>query len=196
MSDTPDLRLPPEDAPVTRRGRLLVASPVLRDPNFARAVVLMLEHSADGALGLVLNRPLDLRVHDAVPSPLCDLMDEDAVIHGGGPVQPEALIVLADHLLPEEAATLVVGTVGIIDPRSAAEDMPQMLRRARAFGGYAGWSDGQLEGEIAEGAWIDVEAEPDDVFTDDHEGLWGRVVARKGGGYRIVAQMPDDPTLN
>lgn len=173
-----------------------MAGPQLLDPNFFRTVVLMLEHSEEGALGLVLNRPTTLRVRDAVPEPLSSLTAEDEVIHSGGPVQPEAVILLADYLMPEEASTLVVHTVGIVDPRTPEEGLPTMLRRARAFGGYAGWGAGQLEGEIAEGAWIDVEAEPDDVFATDHDGLWRRVVARKGGAFALIALMPDDPALN
>lgn len=197
MPDDPPWGPPvPDDAPRFRRGRLLVAAPTLVDPNFARTVVLMLEHSGEGALGVVLNRPMTLRVHDVVPPPLRDLMGDDALVHAGGPVQPEAVLVLADHMLPEEAATLVVHGVGIVDPHADAEHLPSLLRAARAFGGYAGWSEGQLEEEIAQGAWIDAGCDVDDVFTSEPSGLWRRVLERKGGTYRLIAQMPDHPELN
>ena len=70
------------------------------------------------------------------------------------------------------------------------------IRAIRAFGGYAGWAGGQLEEEVAEEAWVDAEAVPDDVFTDDHAGLWSRVLERKGGTWRLIARMPEDPSVN
>lgn len=184
------------DGPRFRRGRLLVAAPSLLDPNFHRTVVLMLEHSEDGALGLVLNRPMNLRARDAIPTPLADALPDEEQVHQGGPVQPEAVILLADFRDPQEAATLVVASVGIVDPRGDQEELVDRVRAVRAFGGYAGWSGGQLEGEIAEGAWIDAPCLIDDVFTADHSGLWSRVLDRKGGGYRLVARMPEDPRVN
>lgn len=184
------------EGPRFRRGRLLVASPSLLDPNFHRTVVLMLEHSEDGALGLVLNRPMNLRARDAIPTPLADALADTERVHSGGPVQPEAVILLADFRDPQEAATLVVASIGIVDPRGDQEELTARVRAVRAFGGYAGWSGGQLEGEIAEGAWIDAPCLIDDVFTDDHPGLWSRVLDRKGGGYRLVARMPEDPRVN
>ncbi|MGD9572836.1 MAG: YqgE/AlgH family protein [Thermoleophilia bacterium] len=183
------------DGPVNRRGRLLVAAPALADPNFHRTVVLMLEHSPDGALGLVLNRPTPLVAREALPSHLADLMPGDERVHQGGPVQPEAVILLADFADPADAAGVAFDTVGIVDPDGAAA-RPGGLRAVRAFGGYAGWSGGQLEQEVAEEAWVDADPEVDDVFTSDHEGLWGRVIARKGGSWRLIATMPEDPSLN
>ncbi|MFN8124395.1 MAG: YqgE/AlgH family protein [Thermoleophilia bacterium] len=184
------------DGPAFRRGRLLVASPTLQDPNFTRTVVLMLEHSRDGALGLVLNRPTDITAREALPEPLSDALPEDELVHQGGPVQPEAVILLADFADPEAAATLTVGTVGVVDPNEDTAGLPQRVRSVRAFGGYAGWGAGQLEHEIAEGAWIDVEADAADVFTDEPDALWRRVLDRKGGAFRLLARMPEDPSLN
>lgn len=178
------------------RGRLLVASPSLVDPNFRRAVVLMLEHSPEGALGLVLNRPTELVADDALPPGLAELLPAGELIHEGGPVQPEAVIVLADYIDPAEAPSVAFDTIGIVDPDSAETHGAARLRAARAFGGYAGWAEGQLEKEIQEEAWIDALAVPEDVFTQDPTGLWGRVLDRKGGSYRLVARMPEDPSLN
>jgi putative transcriptional regulator len=182
--------------PRFRAGRLLVAAPGLVDPNFHRTVVLMLEHGEEGALGLVLNRPGDLTVGEALPGALAGAVPEGEVIHVGGPVQPEAVILLGAFLDPAAAATPVVGDVGIIDPRDADDTLPSRVRAARAFGGYAGWGAGQLEGEIAEGAWIDAQPVAEDVFTDDPAGLWRRVLDRRGGRFRLIARMPDDPSLN
>jgi putative transcriptional regulator len=166
------------------------------DPNFTRTVVLMLEHSSDGALGLVLNRPTEIVARDALPSPLADALDDDELVHQGGPVQPEAVILLADFTDPDGAATITIGSVGVVDPQADATGLPERVRAVRAFGGYAGWGAGQLEQEIREGAWIDVAAEPTDVFTAEPDGLWRRVLDRKGGAFRLFARMPDDPTLN
>ena len=185
-----------EEGPRYRAGRLLVASPSLVDPNFHRAVVLMLEHSDEGALGVVLNRPTPVAARDALPPELAAGIGDEQAVHEGGPVQPEAVIVLADFEDPADAASIAFDNVGIVDPETSFDSLAGQIRAARAYGGYAGWSGGQLEGEIEADAWIDATGEPADIFTDDPEGLWSRVLDRKGGSYRLVARMPDDPSLN
>ena len=185
-----------DEAPESRRGRLLVASPSLVDPNFRRCVVLMLEHSPEGALGLVLNRPTPLVAREALPGHLADAMPAGERVHQGGPVQPEAVIVLADFEDTTLAAAVAFAEVGIVDPEADAARLDGGVRAIRAFGGYAGWGGGQLEQEVAEEAWIDAEPDAADVFTDDHDGLWSRVLERKGGTWRLVARMPEDPSLN
>lgn len=182
--------------PPIRRGRLLVASPSLADENFSRAVVLLLEHNAEGSLGLVLNRPTGLSAVEALPERISVLLPDGEEIHRGGPVQPEAVIVLADFVHPEHAASLAFESVGIVDPEGDLENLGFHVRTARAFGGYAGWGAGQLERELDEDAWIDADCHPEDVFTEDPPALWSRVLDRKGGSYRLVARMPDDPSLN
>ena len=182
--------------PDNRRGRLLVAAPALVDPNFHRAVVLLLEHSADGALGVVLNRPTELSAREALPGPLGDALPEDELVHRGGPVQPDAVIVLADFDDPSLAAGVACGTVGIVDPEGDMEALAGATRAMRAFGGYAGWTAGQLEQEIAEEAWVDAVCLPSDVFTTAPESLWATVLDRKGGSWKLVARMPPDPSLN
>ncbi|MFN8109552.1 MAG: YqgE/AlgH family protein [Thermoleophilia bacterium] len=182
--------------PVNRRGRLLVASPALTDPNFVRTVLLMLEHSAEGALGLVLNRPTTLVAGQALPGPLAEAVGAERPVFQGGPVQPEAVILLADFVDPAQAASLAVASVGVVDPGGDTGDLRDRVRAVRAYGGYAGWGAGQLEREIAEGAWMDVEATVADVFAEDVSDLWRAVVHRKGGAFRALAQMPDDPSVN
>jgi putative transcriptional regulator len=176
------------------RGQLLVAGPALVDPNFWRTVVLVGEHSEEGALGVVLNRASETPVSEAVPE-LAELADDIGAVHVGGPVQPSAIVVLADFIDPERASTLVLDSVGFlpseIDPETLGE-----LRQARVFVGYAGWGPGQLDGELEEGSWIVEPALRDDVFTDDPEGLWSTVLRRKGGPYGVLATMPPDPSLN
>jgi putative transcriptional regulator len=187
---------PSVGGPRSRQGRLLVAAPTLMDPQLQRAVVVMLEHSEDGALGLVLNQPTEIHAVDALPEPLCDLVPEEHVIHCGGPVQPAAVIILAEFDTPDRAAGIVIDCIGIVDPDEAVDDLAQHVSRLRIFGGYAGWGPGQLEGEIAEGAWIDVPVQPEDIFTAAPERLWSAALERKGGAFRLVARMPEDPSLN
>ena len=176
------------------RGHLLIAGPSLVDPNFWRTVVLVGEHSEEGALGVVLNRASDAAVDETVPE-LAILADDLGQVHVGGPVQPSAIVVLADFLEPERAASLVLDSVGFlpaeVDPTTLGE-----LRRARVFAGYAGWGPGQLDGELEEGSWIVEPALPEDVFTSDPEALWSDVLRRKGGPFGVLASMPPDPSLN
>ena len=98
------------------RGQLLVAGPDLLDPNFRRSVLLVGEHGDEGAMGVILNRPSPVSVADAVP-PLADLVDDTDLVHVGGPVQPQAIVVLGDFRDPDEAAALVLGSIGFLPGR-------------------------------------------------------------------------------
>ena len=184
-------------APRFRRGRLLVAAPHLDDdPNFRRAVVLVLEHADEGALGIVLNHPMEVRAAEALPEPLASVVSEGSPVFRGGPVQPGTVIVLAEFEDPAAAGGIMFDAVGILDPESVEGGQAPAMARARAFGGYAGWGGGQLESEIQQDAWIDAGPVADDVFTDDPAGLWSRVLSRTGASYRLMATAPEDPLLN
>ena len=174
-------------------GRLLISSPSLVDPNFRRTVVLITHHDDEGAVGLVLSRPSELRIADAVPD-LGGLPSTDEVVYVGGPVQPEAVVVLVELEEPDEEITPIVGNVAYMPPDLAPDELP--LRRARVFAGYSGWGPGQLEAELEEPAWIVAEAEPDDVFAADPDELWRTVLGRQGGKFALIASMPYDPRLN
>jgi putative transcriptional regulator len=174
------------------KGQLLLAGAGLHDPNFHRTVVLIAEHSDEGALGLVLNRPADVSVGEAAP-PLGSLVEPDEPVFVGGPVDPQALIVLAEFEEPEDAASLVLGNIGFLPAETDAE--PETLR-ARVFAGYSGWSAGQLEAELEEDAWILEPARPDDVFAAAGADVWGDVLRRKGGQFSVLALMPPDLSLN
>ncbi|MTD46472.1 hypothetical protein GKE82_19810 [Conexibacter sp. W3-3-2] len=182
-------------APVSLKGKLLLASPALVDPNFVRTVVLVAEHGDEGALGLVLNRPTDTLVGEAVDE-LAPIVDEDDAVFGGGPVGEEAVMVVAEFDEPELAADLILGDLGFLPADSDLERIATATRRARVFAGHAGWGPGQLDGELEEGSWIVVDADRDDVFSDDPESLWSLVLERKGGPYAVLARMPDDPSVN
>jgi putative transcriptional regulator len=167
----------------------------LPDPNFARTVVLVCEHSEDGALGLVLNRGGELLVAESAPE-LAPLIDDAAVIAQGGPVQPDALLVLAEFDDASHAAIPVIGAVGLMGDGSDIDDLVAVTRRARVFAGYAGWGPGQLDAELARDDWFVAPAGIDDIFDPDADELWQRVLARKGGHFAVVARMPIDPSVN
>jgi putative transcriptional regulator len=176
------------------RGQLLIAGPGLSDPNFWRTVVLIVEHSDDGALGLVLNRPSETTVGDAV-SELEPLLDVDDPLYIGGPVQPSALIVLAEFDDTEAAALIAFEDIGVLGG-GIDEGTPPGVRRGRAFVGHAGWGPGQLDAELERGDWILEPAQREDAFTEMPVELWPSVLTRKGGSFALVARMPPDPSVN
>jgi putative transcriptional regulator len=176
-------------------GQLLLASPALRDPNFRRTVVLIGAHSEDGAMGVVLNRPSRMTVGEAVPQ-LEPAVDEQATVYLGGPVQPDSIVMLGEFLDPSPAGLLVLGRIGFPAPEAGIEELAAATVRRRVYAGYTGWGEGQLDAELEQGDWIPHPAQPDDVFTESPEDLWGEVLARKGGSYALLARMPLDPSVN
>jgi putative transcriptional regulator len=183
------------------RGRLLVASTRLGDPNFEGAVVLVLDHGDEGALGLVLNRPTPVPVHE-----ILEPWDEQArlvppgVIFRGGPVSPDAVIGLARAPSPDAGASpewrAVVGTVGAVDLSVEPALQPVVPTGVRLFSGYAGWGPSQLESELGEGAWFICDALAQDVFCANAERLWHDVIRRQGGELALLATYPSHPSLN
>jgi putative transcriptional regulator len=168
-------------------GKLLIASPNMPD-YFHRTVIAMIEHSEEGAFGLVLNRPSETVVGEASPE-LAELVGEEHLLFIGGPVQPNAVTAIGEYPDPSAASKLLVGNVGMVDL-----DEQHELARMKVFVGYAGWSGGQLEGELEQEAWIVEEIHPDDPFADGD--LWATVLDRKGGQYSLLARMPPDPSVN
>jgi putative transcriptional regulator len=172
----------------TLRGHLLIAAPSLFD-YFRRTVVLVIEHTHEGAMGVVLNRESETRVADAVPQ-LAGLADEGDLVRIGGPVAPQSVVALGEFGDVSEAGMAVVGQLGTLDPESANES----LGRMRVYAGYAGWSAGQLDGELEQDAWLVAPAHEDDPFSE--EDMWPRALERRGGEYRLLATMPPDPSQN
>jgi putative transcriptional regulator len=171
----------------------LVAGPTLLDPNFWRTVVLVVEHTDEGALGLVLNRPSETVVSDAVPE-LAELIDGDQLLYIGGPVQPAAVVVLARFEDPGDSALIAFEDVGVLGSGDSIETAN--IIEARAFVGHAGWGSGQLDSEIERGDWILEPARRADAFAQSPRDLWASVLTRKGGSYALVARMPPDPSSN
>ena len=184
-------------------GRLLVATPALVDPNFDRAVVLLLDHDEEGTLGVVLNRPTPVGVGDVLES-WAMLAGAPPVVFQGGPVSLDSALGLA--VVPGESrdgdgdAPLgwrrVHGAIGLVDLEAPPELLASELGSLRIFAGYAGWGPGQLEDELMEGAWYVVESEPGDVSAPDPEQLWRSVLRRQRSELAMVATYPDDPSLN
>ncbi|MCG6955024.1 MAG: YqgE/AlgH family protein [Gemmatimonadetes bacterium] len=176
------------------RGRLLISSGGLYDPNFRHTVVLVGQHNDEGALGIVLNRALDVTVEEAVP-PLAPLVEPGAPLFEGGPVQPQSPVLLAEFTHEELADILVFGAVGFL-VGDVDDDLRPGILRARVYAGYSGWGPGQLEEEMERGSWILDPAREDDVFTDAPDMLWSRILERKGPEYRQLSRMPYDPRMN
>ena len=179
-------------------GHLLVATPGLRDPNFDRTVVLLVAHEEGGALGVVLNRATEVPVAEVLGG-WGGLASDPSVVFEGGPVQPEAAICLARSKSgtgDTRGFSRVEGTVGTVDLSGDPDSLRDELVEVRVFAGYAGWSPGQLEDEIATGSWFTFKALPSDAFTDRPDDLWSMVLRRQGGMFAAVAIYPSDPTLN
>ena len=180
----------------TTRGCLLVASPAMNDPNFSFTVIFMLEHGEEGALGVVLTRPSEL--------PVGELFDqwsahaaEPAYVHRGGPVSPSSVISLgvANGSTTPEAFNLISGGIGTVDLDADPDDIIG-LQGIRTFGGYAGWSAGQLEGELLDEAWLVVDATDRDILHPDPGQLWWEVVGRQTGPTNLLRHYPEEPWLN
>jgi putative transcriptional regulator len=181
------------------KGRLLVATPPLDDPNFDRTVVYILEHHADGALGVVVNRPTEEQLGEPLER-WSDLQAAPAAVFDGGPVEPNALIALALAHEPIDEPTdelaPISGRVASADLTTDPAFVAGQVTAVRIFRGYAGWGPGQLEGELEAGAWLLLDAIPDDIFDDHPDVLWRTVLRRQGGRLAWLADAPDDLSAN
>ncbi len=174
----------------TMAGSLLLAHPSLRDPNFRHSVVLMSAHNAEGAMGVVLNRPLGKRLGelsgDFALGPLAGIP-----LFKGGPVQTDQLVLVAWQVHPE-GFRLHFG----VDPDKAQELLGEDGTQIRGFLGYSGWSAGQLETEMQANTWIVVDV-PEDLLTHSQDdSLWRTVLSREGVEWQLLANEPDEPELN
>lgn len=192
----------PADADPGRglRGRLIVATPRLAAPPFRRGVVLVLDHDHSGALGVVLNRPTRVTVADVLPA-WAGVASPPDVVFSGGPVSTNAALAVGT-LLPHTAEAAPLGwqrlydSTGLVNLDAPPELVQGALEGMRVFAGYAGWASGQLEDELAEGAWYVVETAASDVYGPEPDDLWRQVLRRQVGELAVVASFPDDPTMN
>ena len=181
------------------KGRLLLATPPLEDPNFDRTVIYVLEHHDEGALGLVLNRPSVEQLGEPLDG-WVDLQTDPSLVFSGGPVETDALIALArtsrplddagDHLAP------LNGDIASADLAADPALVVSSINALRVFRGYSGWGPGQLEDEIEAGAWLVLDPDPSDLFTSDPGELWRQVLRRQPGRLSWLAEAPDDLIAN
>jgi putative transcriptional regulator len=176
---------------------------VLGDPNFRRAVVLIVEHEVtEGTLGVVLNRPTKIPVGQVLEQ-WTELATDPSVLFRGGPVAQNSALALA--MVPGKEEPLgwraldgapALARLGLLDLDAPPRLLAPAITSLRVYAGYAGWSPGQLEGEIDEGAWFVLPAEPGDVFAAEPEQLWRMVLRHQEGDLAFLATYPDDPGLN
>ena len=183
-----------------RPGALLVAMPALSDPTFAGTVVFVLDHTDGGTLGVVLGRPSQVEIRDVLPG-WCELAVEPGVFHVGGPCETDTALCLATSpaVVADEDSGLrrVAGDVYLVDLDTDPAQLAGQLTGLRVFAGYAGWSPGQLAGEMAEGAWACVPGQPADVLSSSAgPQLWRAVMGRQTGRLAVLSTAPADPTAN
>lgn len=176
-------------------GKLLIANPLMGDPNFHRGVVFILEDNSEGTMGLVLNRESGEQV--AIHLPMwADTVSPPEVVFIGGPVQPDIAVGLgAGPAVPTDDWAPVIGDVGFVD-LAFGPDHWGGLNVARVFAGYSGWEAGQLLDELSSQSWIICDAQPSDTFDTEPATLWRRVLARQPGRISMYAQFPIDPRSN
>ena len=181
---------------MSHAGRLLVATPLIADPTFERTVVLLLAHGAQGAFGIVLNRPSDTRIDDVAPD-WVGVTPAPGVLFVGGPVGRDSLVALgrASDLDPS-GADRILGDCASVDLSKPPDQGGPDWRAVRIFAGSAGWAPHQLEDELREGAWWLVDGDAADVVTTDPDGQWSAVLRRQRGEVAWFANHPSDPSAN
>jgi putative transcriptional regulator len=192
-----------ETAIAAATGRLLIATPLLADPNFRRTIVLLVEHEPEqGTLGVVLNRPTEVPVGQVLES-WTELTTDPSVVFSGGPVAQNSALALALITGADEPVGWhpldggpSMAKLGLVDLDAPPGLIGPVIRNMRVYAGYAGWGVGQLQDEIDEGAWWVVRAELTDAFCADPGRLWSAVLRRQGGELAYVATYPDDPSRN
>ncbi|MFT3870165.1 MAG: YqgE/AlgH family protein [Nibricoccus sp.] len=173
-------------------GSLLLAHPSMRDPNFRRAVVLLSAHDEKGAMGVVMNHPLDKHLGqlnaEFALSPLANVP-----LFQGGPVQTEQLLLCAWKFHADQSGfQLMFG----IDPEKAAELQQEEGTHLRAFLGYAGWTGGQLENELKQNAWVVTPLVAELMNEKPDETLWRTILTDLDHDWKLIVDEPDDPSLN
>jgi putative transcriptional regulator len=178
-------------------GKLLVATPEISEGVFRRSVVLLLHHGEDGAQGIILGQPLATLVSALLPT-WSDPVLDDPHAYFGGPVQTDSALGVAALVegRGDTGVARLYGDLGLVDLDADPEVVTNQVSAMRVFVGYAGWSAGQLEGEITSGSWFVVDRRPGDVLHEAGPALWSRVLARQPGPLGWLATYPDDPSLN
>jgi putative transcriptional regulator len=178
------------------KGQLLLDSGQLRGSFFQRTVVLICQHDPEGAFGLVLNRSAGSNAGDMIVGDLPDRL-KSSPLFLGGPVQPSALsFLLTDAFIPDANVMPNLSLGHSLDALLELGESYSATQRVKMFAGYSGWSPGQLEEEMQRDAWLTHPATLDLIFDNSHEQLWQKILRQKGWQYRLLAQMPEDISLN
>jgi len=181
-------------------GRLLIAAPLLTEDTFKRTVVYLLEHDSSGTVGVVINRPSRTPVGQVLPL-WQDAVSEPSVVFGGGPVLVDGALCLGqvggDEVGEDESSVRrLTDSLATVDLDADVALITGLTTQLRIFAGHAGWSAGQLDGELAQGAWFVVTGSAADVFSEEPRELWSRVLRRQPPPLNLVATYPADPSLN
>ena len=178
------------------KGQLLLDSGQLRGSFFQRTVVLICQHDAEGAFGLVLNRATGSNAGDMIVADLPEVL-KSCPLYLGGPVQPAALsFLLTDAYIPDANVLPNLSLSHSLDSLVELGQSFSATQKVKLFAGYAGWSPGQLEEEIKRKAWVTHPASLELVFDTKPDELWQNVLRQKGWKYRLLSQMPEDLSLN
>jgi putative transcriptional regulator len=194
--------------PSTRRGQLLIASPRLQDPNFVRSVVLIVHHDENGAMGVILNRPLELTVKDALSQLMDGPVELEQPLHVGGPCEGPLVVVHTRKELADDEEEGVLPGVFFAAERTTIEQLLEDAAEAASgivdppaqlkfFVNYAGWGLEQLENEIDSGAWLTAPASPEQIFEGTTDKLWSKLFAAITYSEWVdPSRIPDDPSVN
>ena len=177
-------------------GRILISEPFLLDSYFKRAVILLGEHSEEGTIGFILNKPTDLQLNDALE----DFPPFEVPLYFGGPVQTDTihfLHTLGDRLVGSKEILPGIYWGGDLEMLKMLIDTHQVGKDdIRFFAGYSGWEPHQLNDELKGHTWLVTSGQRDFAFSDHPEELWGEVLRTMGSQYAILANFPEDPSLN
>ncbi len=177
------------------KGHLLIAAPMLSDPNFARSVVFMCEHQPEAAMGLVINRPTNVPLGMALPQlPIASAAEVN--IYLGGPVETQRMLIVHQVSGFDLKAEAIPPGVFLGADLELLTHLLESDETFRVFRGYAGWGRGQLDMEIREGAWLTTEATLETLFAKDTDDLWQAALREVGGVHGIWADLPPKPELN
>jgi len=177
-------------------GRILVSEPFLLDSYFKRSVILLGEHGTEGSVGFILNKPTDLTLNDALE----DFPPFEMPLYFGGPVQTDTIHFL--HTMGDklEGSKLILPGIywgGSLEMLKLLIDTNQINKdEIRFFAGYSGWEPSQLDAELKGRTWLVSNCKKDFAFSTEPEELWGQVLRNMGSQYAILANFPEDPSLN
>ncbi|NLG47621.1 YqgE/AlgH family protein [Gordonia sp. (in: high G+C Gram-positive bacteria)] len=186
--------------PEVTAGSLLIASTGLTGPTFARTVIYVIEHDAQGTLGVVLNRMSDAAVFNVLPA-WAELAARPRAVFVGGPVGTSSALCLGVAKTGVDVGAQpklhqVLGPVAMVDLDADPEDLAQILTGVRIFAGYAGWDAGQLDEEISEGSWIVTQSLPTDLLSEPSVDIWQHVLRRQPWPLPLLSTFPLRPEEN